>query len=86
MVATARRMDDKGGILMDEVKINVDEGFLANIDYTPPEYNCPIHGAVTETMIFTYYAEKRQVIFCIRCYEEFLKNHNVTVLEETKIE
>jgi hypothetical protein len=85
MVATARRMDDKGGILMDEVKINVDEGFLANINFVPPEYYCPIHGTVTETMIFTYYEEKRQVTFYMRCFEEFLKQQ-ISVLEETKIE
>jgi hypothetical protein len=80
----------KEGFKMDEIKIDfnetgenlfVDGTIGAGINFTPPEYFCPIHGKVTEAMIFTYYTEKRQVLFCMRCYEEFLKKH-VSVLME----
>jgi len=58
-----------------------DLGF-PNIYFKPPEYVCPIHGKVTRTV--SVFVENRQIIYCSKCYNDFLKK-NLPVLEDKEL-
>jgi len=59
-----------------EIKTSAFEGRLS----LQPEFYCPIHGTVTETL--TIWIETKNITkYCLRCYNDFLRN-NIPVLEE----
>jgi hypothetical protein len=66
-----------------EINFDFSEGkagkSFALINRTPPKYDCPIHGKVNDLLYV--YLEGKTLIFCSKCYADFMKK-NVTLLEE----
>ena len=61
------------------MKNNLDSDNVSNeVTLEPIHFNCPKHGDVTATM--TIFIDKDETVYCLRCYNDFLRN-NIPVLE-----
>jgi len=50
-----------------------------------PKYQCPVHGEINETLCF-HPDEEKEVIFCIRCWRDFLLQHLPEVTKINRVE